>query len=92
MLDLATHIIKTKAGRFDAAAFDDRYEDALADLVKAKMEGRKIAAPKPRKETKVVDLMAALRESAGLGGKKDGKTASKAKAPAKQVARRRKAG
>ena len=40
MLDLAKHIIDTKKGSFDAKAFDDRYEEAVAELVKAKIEGR----------------------------------------------------
>lgn len=66
MLDLAKHILKTKSGEFDAAAFDDRYEDALADLVRAKMEGRALPKRKPVTPTKVVDLMAALRQSAGV--------------------------
>ncbi len=65
MLDLARHIIATKAGTFDPAAYHDRYEEALAELVRAKAEGRKIAPPKPRREEKVVDLMEALRMSAG---------------------------
>lgn len=66
MLDLAQHIIKTKRGTFDPKDFDDRYEDALAELVKAKIEGRKIQPRKePERET-AVDLMAALRESAAM--------------------------
>ncbi|GHE65918.1 non-homologous end joining protein Ku [Camelimonas fluminis] len=69
MLELAGHIIRMKAGTFDPATFDDRYEAALADLVKAKLEGRKIVARKPRPPAKVGDLMAALRESAGAMGK-----------------------
>lgn len=85
MLDLAKHIIDTKMGEFDITAFDDRYEAALADLVKAKQEGRKIAPEKPAKRENVVDLMAALRESAGLATKKA--------APRKKVpAARRKSG
>lgn len=64
MLDLARHIIKTKMGTFDPASFDDRYELALADLVKAKTEGRKIAPRPAEKREKVVDLMDALRRSA----------------------------
>jgi DNA end-binding protein Ku len=64
MLDLAKHIIQTKAGAFDAAAFDDRYEAALADLVRAKFEGRKITAPKRTAPGKVVNLLEALRASA----------------------------
>ncbi|WP_134681726.1 Ku protein [Paracoccus ravus] len=69
MLDLAKHIIKTKTGRFDPAAFDDRYEAALAELVKAKAAGKKIKPAARRDKAKVVDLMAALRESAELAQK-----------------------
>lgn len=64
MLDLARHIISTKRGDFEPSAFDDRYESALADLVRAKVEGRKPPKPKSPRPAKVVDLMAALRESA----------------------------
>jgi DNA end-binding protein Ku len=77
MIDLARHIIETKTGRFDPAAFDDRYEAALVELVKAKIEGREIAPPRRREPEKVVDLMAALRESAGLGEKKKPATSRK---------------
>ena len=68
LLDLAGHIIKTKSGRFDPAAFDDRYEAALADLVKAKLEGRKLKPQPKKREGKVVSLLEALRESAKGGG------------------------
>ncbi|NEI72527.1 Ku protein [Rhizobium lusitanum] len=66
MLDLAKHIINTKKGEFDPAKFDDRYEDALAALVKAKAEGKTLPKPKPIKVSKPNDLLKALRESAGL--------------------------
>lgn len=82
MLELAQHIIQTKRGTFDPTAFDDRYEVALAELVKAKLEGKTFAPPPPRKTDKVVDLMAALRESAGAV-----KAAGDKKAPAKKVAK-----
>jgi DNA end-binding protein Ku len=64
MLELALHIIKKKAGRFDATTFDDRYDAALVELVKAKIEGRKITPPKAPQPTKPADLMEALRRSA----------------------------
>ncbi|AZO63625.1 MAG: Ku protein [Mesorhizobium sp.] len=98
MLELAEHIIKTKKGKFDPTKFDDRYEAALAELVKAKLEGKKIAVPKQPKREKVVDLMDALRQSAGGGGKPPStrKPAAKSKparhAKPKQTAPRRKAG
>jgi DNA end-binding protein Ku len=96
MLELAEHIIRTKKGTFDPAQFDDRYEAALAELVKAKMTGKKIEARKETKPGKVVDLMAALRESAGITGKppavKGRSTRTKAAAgKAKSAAPRRKA-
>ncbi len=76
MLDLAKHIIGTKMGNFDPHAFDDRYDAALADLVKAKLEGRPPPRRKEPKRETVVDLMAALRESAKAA--KPGKPAAKA--------------
>jgi DNA end-binding protein Ku len=68
MLDLALHIIKKKAGRFDPTKFDDRYDAALQELIKAKMEGRKITPPKVPEPTKPSDLLKALRQSADEGG------------------------
>src|SRR4029079_11342645 len=36
MLKLATHILDTKKGKFDPKKFEDRYENALNELIKAK--------------------------------------------------------
>jgi len=88
MLELAEHIIKTKRGGFDPASFHDRYEAALAELVKAKIEGRTIEAPKPPKRQAAADLMAALRESAGLGPKGPSRPPA-AKASARRAASER---
>ncbi|MBX4893423.1 non-homologous end joining protein Ku [Rhizobium bangladeshense] len=70
MLELAEHIIGTKKGSFDASTFDDRYEAAVAELVKAKIEGRALPKKKAPPASKPSDLLRALRESAGIGGKK----------------------
>jgi len=67
MLELAGHIIEKRSGTFDPADYSDRYNDALAELVKAKIEGREIAKPPPRKEDNIIDLKEALRRSAGAG-------------------------
>ncbi|MCV9937421.1 Ku protein [Boseaceae bacterium BT-24-1] len=88
MLELAEHIIKTKAGAFDPKSYDDRYESALAELVQAKIEGRKIKPHKRPEPTKVVNLMEALRQSAKASG---GKSATKSKPAAKNEAPRKKA-
>ncbi|TCM76731.1 Ku protein [Rhizobium sp. BK068] len=69
MLDLAEHIIGTKKGSFDASTFDDRYEAAVAELVKAKIEGRALPKRKAPVASKPSDLLQALRESAGMGAK-----------------------
>jgi DNA end-binding protein Ku len=93
-LELAEHIINTKKGKFDPSKFDDRYEAALADLVKAKLEGRKIEVLNEPERDKVIDLMAALRESAGIKSAKP-KASGKSRAAgtrAKTTQPRRKAG
>ncbi|SEO34237.1 DNA end-binding protein Ku, partial [Paracoccus alcaliphilus] len=79
-----------KMGEFDPNDFDDRYDAALADLVRAKLEGRKITPVKAQKRGKVVDLMEALRESAGVTDKKPRKSRSESKA--KPATSRKKAG
>jgi DNA end-binding protein Ku len=73
MLDLAKHIISTKKGDFDPAAFDDRYEAALEKLVKAKIEGKSVPKRKKVEVSKPNDLLAALRESAEMMKEKDDK-------------------
>lgn len=79
MLSLARHIIKTKAGHFKPEEFDDRYEAAVTELVRAKLAGRKIKAlPKP-KATPRSDLLEALRLSVGGSSSPAGKTAATAK-------------
>lgn len=70
MLDLAEHIIGTKKGSFDVSTFDDRYEAAVAELVKASIEGRELPKRKAPPASKPNDLLQALRESAGVGMKK----------------------
>jgi len=66
MLELAKHIINTKKGSFDARAFDDRYEAAVAELVKAKIEGRALPKKKAPAPSKPSNLLQALRDSAGM--------------------------
>jgi DNA end-binding protein Ku len=92
MLDLAKHIIDTKRGKFDPKKFDDRYEEALAQLVKAKAEGKPLPTVKERKSAKVIDLMEALRQSAGAKVKAAAKGKKAAKARTKTASPRRKAG
>jgi DNA end-binding protein Ku len=63
MIDLAVHIIDTMAGHFDPDKFDDRYEDALRDLIKRKAAGEKITPVEHAKPKTTVNLLDALRAS-----------------------------
>src|SRR4051812_18175090 len=64
MINLAKHILDTKPGHFNHNTFKDRYENALKTLVRKKAKGGKIEAPEPEeKESNVVDLMEALKNS-----------------------------
>jgi DNA end-binding protein Ku len=100
MLDLAGHIINTKQGAFDPREFQDRYEDALAELVKLKLEGKAIPMRAQPRSEPTVNLMQALRDSASAGAQNrpGGKAAAKKKtgrraaAKAKPAAPRRRAG
>ncbi len=73
MLDLAKHIIQTKMGHFDIATFEDRYENALIEMIRAKQAGRPVEAARPAQPANVINLMDALRKSiaAETGGMKE---------------------
>jgi DNA end-binding protein Ku len=73
MLQLAKHIIETKLGPFDIANFEDRYENALIEMIRAKQAGRPVEATRAPRPTTVVNLMEALRKSiaAEKGGMKE---------------------
>jgi DNA end-binding protein Ku len=99
LLGLASTIIKKKAGPFKPEDFHDRYVDALHRLIekKAKSKGRKIledvAEPATAKRGNVIDLMAALRKSAGsapAATKSTGKASAKVEAPDEKPKRTRK--
>jgi len=66
MVEIAEKIIAQQSGPFDPSKFTDRYEDALRELIASKRKGagRTVAVEEPS-DTKVVDLMAALRRSLG---------------------------
>jgi DNA end-binding protein Ku len=90
MRELAAHIVDSKSGSFDPAKFEDHYESALVELLRAKQAG---AIVQPRKEEaqpqRVINLMDALRKSIGAETKKKPAAPSaRARAPAKKAAGR----
>ena len=79
-LDLAKQLIEGMADRWEPAKYTDDYVGALMKVIEAKAEGEAVRVPKakPVESTKVVDLVARLRESLAAAGKK-GKPAAKAR-------------
>jgi len=86
MLDLATHIVNTKSGHFDPSLFQDRYENALIDLLKKKEAGEKIEPTPEVAAPRVVNLMDALRASIDAEKKKAPAPSTEARRPAKKKA------
>jgi DNA end-binding protein Ku len=85
MRDLAAHIIDGKAAHFDPKMFEDRYENALIELVRSKQEGHGTKAVSTPRPSNVVNLMDALRKSIAAE-----KPAAKSKAKAAERAPDRK--
>src|SRR4051794_3886196 len=83
MMDLAKHIVGTKAGHFHPEQFTDQYETALKDLIDKKAKGVKIAPRPERSSTPVIDLMEALRRSAAA------KTAAARAAPVQKQGKKK---
>ncbi|UYN96119.1 MAG: Ku protein [Enhydrobacter sp.] len=73
MLEIAEKIIEQQKGDFDPSHFNDRYEDALREVIERKKKGKPVRPTMPDEtEDKVVDLMAALRQSLkGSGAKRE---------------------
>ena len=62
MVELAGHILQTKAAHFDPSKFKDEYENALKALVRRKASGKPIrVAEREEKPDNVVNLMDALK-------------------------------
>jgi DNA end-binding protein Ku len=62
LLGLGRQLIAQKVGPFDPAMFKDRYEEAVLELVKAKMKGEEPVIAKAPERGKVIKLMDALRQ------------------------------
>jgi DNA end-binding protein Ku len=64
MLQLAQHILQTKAGDFDPAQFKDHYEEAVVELIRKKQENIPVKKEKEQPAApNVINLMDALRRS-----------------------------
>src|SRR5262249_37073280 len=64
MKELAEVIISKKAAHFDPTRFEDRYENAVLDLLRTKEAGRPATVEKAaQKPHNVINIMEALRRS-----------------------------
>jgi DNA end-binding protein Ku len=71
MVGLAEEIIDRMSGEFEPQKFEDRYENAMIELIRSKQAGLPTAKEKPAaRPTNVVNLMDALRRSIEEGGGK----------------------
>ena len=95
LLDLATTLIDKKTAPFDASQFENRYVEALRDLIdkKVKSKGKRQIGDATLEDERpeggnVVDLMAALKASLGEGKAKKaaGKKSASGKAAPKKKA------
>ncbi|HEY0328774.1 MAG TPA: Ku protein [Rhodopseudomonas sp.] len=99
MIELASHILDSKAAHFDPSKFEDSYETALKALVKRKAAGKPLKVAEPaEKPDNVISLMDALKQSLKA---KPGKAATRRSPPPRRArtakaprapAKRRKAG
>ena len=76
MVAIAEIILKRRAGHFDPSTFRDRYQEALRELIEAKMQGLPVKAKPAPAPPPVVNLMAALKRSLA---QETGETASRPK-------------
>ena len=94
---MAETLIAKKTGDFDASEFENRYIEALQDLIKEKIKkkGKRViqdrSSDEPAKGSNVIDLMAALKKSLDSGERGAGAKRAPAKKPAAKKAAPKKA-
>ena len=83
MIELASHILDSKAAHFDPSKFKDEYENALKTLVKRKAAGKPVkAAEREERPDNVISLMDALQQSL------KGRASAKRRSPARRTTHR----
>jgi DNA end-binding protein Ku len=71
MVGLAEEIIARMTGKFEPEKFEDRYENAMIELIRSKQSGQPVKQTKAAaKPSNVVNLMDALKRSIDAGGSK----------------------
>ena len=87
MLKLAEQLIRQRTAKFDPEQYTDRYEEALMDVIKAKIAGEEPVVTAAPERGKVINLMDALKKSLE-GGKPPAPSKSRKTATRKAGARK----
>jgi DNA end-binding protein Ku len=69
-LGMARTLIELLRKPFDPSEYQDRYREALEQLIEAKLEGKDVATAPPAREAKVIDLAQALKRSVAAAKKR----------------------
>ena len=88
-MEMAFTLIELLRKPFEPDEYQDHYREALAQLIEAKLEGRDVVKSPPARETKVIDLADALRQSVEAAKKGGRARTAAAKAPARRQTRAR---
>ncbi|MQM27373.1 non-homologous end joining protein Ku [Glycomyces albidus] len=62
-LEMARILIDARSGDWEPERYTDEYQEALAELIEAKREGRPAPKAAPERKAKVINLMDALKKS-----------------------------
>jgi DNA end-binding protein Ku len=93
MLALAERLIEQKAGAFKPGSYQDRYEEALREVIRAKVAGEQPVMAAAPERGKVINLMDALKKSLAQekppAASKGRKAAAPKKAAPKTAAKRK---
>jgi DNA end-binding protein Ku len=90
MLELAKHIIEKMTGKFQPEQFQDRYENAIIELIRSKQKGMPIKPQPTHRQANVINLMDALRRSVeGAKGGGEEKSGGSQRASAKKASAER---
>jgi DNA end-binding protein Ku len=81
MAEIAALIVDKKVGEFEPALFEDTYENALLDLIRAKQAGKALPKKAPAPRENVVNLADILRKSL----EKEGGQAPAGKKPSRKA-------
>lgn len=79
-LDMAFTLIDIFRKPFDPSEYHDRYREALAEMIEAKLEGRQVVSAPAARESRVIDLADALKRSVEAARKEAGKPKPPARA------------